>query len=204
MNDETDGHIDNLACFVRPGEVCLTWTDDRRDPQWRASSDALERLAGPGRAWSAPKGAQAAAAGPAEDDAAEAAGVLNRAGAKPRVAGERLAASYVEFLYRERRCHHAAAGSCGRMLSAANTARRVSRPTGGGRARQGNSAGRRQYPLHHSADTVLYKCGELLLGLLEPFPAYGGSGRRKLRMVQQLAQHLARRLALLLLRSSSA
>ena len=44
INDETDGHVDNLACFARPGEICLTWTDNRRDPQWRISSDALERL----------------------------------------------------------------------------------------------------------------------------------------------------------------
>ena len=44
FNDETDGHIDNLACFVRPGEVCLTWTDRRRDPQYAISLDAWERL----------------------------------------------------------------------------------------------------------------------------------------------------------------
>ncbi|MBV8782982.1 MAG: agmatine deiminase, partial [Gammaproteobacteria bacterium] len=33
FNDETSGHVDNLACFVRPGVVCLTWTERRRDPQ---------------------------------------------------------------------------------------------------------------------------------------------------------------------------
>ena len=32
IDDETSGHIDNLACFARPGEVCLTWCEDRRDP----------------------------------------------------------------------------------------------------------------------------------------------------------------------------
>ena len=27
--DETGGHIDELACFTSPGHVALTWTDDR-------------------------------------------------------------------------------------------------------------------------------------------------------------------------------
>ena len=31
--DETDGHVDNVACFVRPGVVLLTVTDDPDDPQ---------------------------------------------------------------------------------------------------------------------------------------------------------------------------
>jgi agmatine deiminase len=33
LDDETDGHIDNLACFAAPGVVLLTWTDERSDPQ---------------------------------------------------------------------------------------------------------------------------------------------------------------------------
>ena len=44
VDDETDGHVDNLCCFARPGEVVLTWTDDKRDPQYRVSHDAYERL----------------------------------------------------------------------------------------------------------------------------------------------------------------
>jgi len=44
VDDETSGHVDNLACFVRPGVVCLTWTDRRRDPQYAISRDAWERL----------------------------------------------------------------------------------------------------------------------------------------------------------------
>lgn len=98
VNDETDGHVDNLACFARPGEICLTWTDNRRDPQWRASSDALERLAAArdaqGRRFKVHKLPQP---GPLKMTAAEAAGVQTRAGAKPRRAGERLAGSYANF-----------------------------------------------------------------------------------------------------------
>ena len=44
VDDETGGHIDNLACFVRPGAVALHWTDSKRDPQFAVSQDALERL----------------------------------------------------------------------------------------------------------------------------------------------------------------
>ena len=42
--DETGGHIDELACFTSPGHVALTWTDDRKDPQYEISQDAYRRL----------------------------------------------------------------------------------------------------------------------------------------------------------------
>ena len=98
INDETDGHVDNLACFARPGEVCLTWTDNRRDPQWQVSNDALERLKAArdarGRALKVHK---LPSPGPLRMTAAEAAGVRLRAGAKPRESGARLAGSYANF-----------------------------------------------------------------------------------------------------------
>jgi agmatine deiminase len=43
-NDETDGHVDNMACFVKPGEVLLAWKDDENDPQYARSSTALKIL----------------------------------------------------------------------------------------------------------------------------------------------------------------
>ena len=30
---DTNGHVDNFACFARPGAVLLAWTDDAQDPQ---------------------------------------------------------------------------------------------------------------------------------------------------------------------------
>ena len=98
VNDETDGHIDNLACFVRPGEVCLTWSDNRRDPQHRVSLDAFERL-------SAARDAQGRrlkihklpSPGPLYMSAREAAGVAHQRGTRRVRAGHRLAGSYVNF-----------------------------------------------------------------------------------------------------------
>ena len=98
FNDETDGHIDNLACFVRPGEVALTWTDNRRDPQFAISSDALARLSDARDAKGRPiKVHKLPAPGPLYMSRSEAAGIATRAGAKPRRARERLAGSYVNF-----------------------------------------------------------------------------------------------------------
>ena len=44
FNDETDGHVDNIACFARPGVVLLTWSEDESDPQAAISGNARERL----------------------------------------------------------------------------------------------------------------------------------------------------------------
>ncbi|QIS09629.1 agmatine deiminase [Nocardia arthritidis] len=43
-DDDTRGHIDNMARFVAPGHLLLAWTDDERDPQFARSAAALEIL----------------------------------------------------------------------------------------------------------------------------------------------------------------
>ena len=43
-NDETNGHIDNICCFIRPGEVVLAWTDNQEDPQYELSHACLDYL----------------------------------------------------------------------------------------------------------------------------------------------------------------
>jgi len=96
--DETDGHIDNLACFVRPGEVVLTWTDDESDPQYPISRAAFEVLSeardARGERLTIHKIHQP---NPLTITAQEAAGVVTLPGTQPRRAGERMAASYINF-----------------------------------------------------------------------------------------------------------
>jgi agmatine deiminase len=96
--DETDGHIDNLACFVRPGEVLLTWTDDPRDPQYAISRAAYDILMDSADA----RGRRLIVhrihqPGPLTVTAAEAGGVRPSSGTQPRRSGDRMAASYVNF-----------------------------------------------------------------------------------------------------------
>jgi agmatine deiminase len=102
--DETDGHVDNLCAFTRPGEVVLTWTDDRRDPQYEISRDAHERLRNArdarGRRLEVHKLTQP---GPLQMTSAEAEGIDAAESAQPRQAGSRLAASYVNFYIGSRR-----------------------------------------------------------------------------------------------------
>ncbi len=97
-NDETEGHIDNLARFVKPGVVLLDWTDDTADPQYAISLDAFERLSratdAHGRRLEVIKLPQP---GPLFMTAEEACGVDVIEGTQPRAGGLRLAASYVNF-----------------------------------------------------------------------------------------------------------
>ena len=98
INDETGGHIDNLACFARPGEICLTWSDNRRDPMYRVARDAQERLHAArdarGRKLRVHK---LPIPGPLYMSAAEAKGIARRAGTRRVRAGHRLAGSYANF-----------------------------------------------------------------------------------------------------------
>jgi agmatine deiminase len=96
--DETDGHIDNLACFARPGVVLLTWSDDESDPQQAISKDALERLeAATDARGRSIEVIRLPSPGPLFYTAEEASGVAAGAGSKPRRGGERLSASYANF-----------------------------------------------------------------------------------------------------------
>ncbi len=96
--DETDGHVDNLACFARPGLLLLTWSDDESDPQHAISRDALERLRSETDARGRPfEVVKLPAPGPLTITAEEAAGVEPRENTLPRRAGNRLAGSYANF-----------------------------------------------------------------------------------------------------------
>ena len=90
-NDEVGGHVDNLVCFARPGELILTWTDDARDPQYERSKEALQILSSEtdarGRSFIIHKLLQP---GPLYSTVAETYETVR----KP----ERLAGSYVNFL----------------------------------------------------------------------------------------------------------
>ena len=98
FEDETDGHVDNICCFVRPGVVALTWTDDRSDPQYERSAEAYDAL----------MSARDAQGNPLEvhkihqpdpmtmtRDEAEGLDLVDTAFLRPQ--GERLAGSYINF-----------------------------------------------------------------------------------------------------------
>ena len=98
-NDETDGHVDNFCCFVRPGEVLLAWTDDPADPNYprcQAARAVLKKQRDAhGRALTVHR---MPIPGPLYASAEECAGVTPLAGSQPRDPSVRLAGSYVNFL----------------------------------------------------------------------------------------------------------
>lgn len=96
--DETNGHLDNIANFVRPGEVVLAWTDDQTDPQYAISQENLKILENATDAHGRPlKAHKLQLPSPITITEPESAGVDAVAGTLPRQAGDRLAASYVNY-----------------------------------------------------------------------------------------------------------
>lgn len=97
--DETNEHVDNICAFVRPGEVVLAWTDDKSDPQWELSSASFRVLENERDA----RGRQfiihklPIPKKPVCITEEELAGYAFEEGEDVRSAGERLAASYVNF-----------------------------------------------------------------------------------------------------------
>jgi agmatine deiminase len=100
FNDEINGHVDNLVAPLRPGVVALAWTDDTSDPQHAISRDAFERLSVARDA----RGRQLEIVrlhipSPVLITREESAGVDRVNGTLPREAGDRMAASYVNFCF---------------------------------------------------------------------------------------------------------
>lgn len=99
FNDETDGHVDNFCCYVRPGEVLLAWTDDPENPNYSRCQAALRVLEtttdAKGRAFIVHK---MPIPGPLFATEEECDGVDIAAGSQHRDPSVRLAGSYVNFL----------------------------------------------------------------------------------------------------------
>lgn len=97
--DETKGHIDNMACFVRPGVVVLAWCDDKDDPQYERSQEAYEYLSGQtdarGRPLEVHKLPLPKPMFTTEEDCE---GIDISETAEDRPIGTRLGASYINFL----------------------------------------------------------------------------------------------------------
>lgn len=93
---DTNGHVDNVACFAAPATVLLAWEEDPDDPQHERSAANLAALEAArdarGRPFRVIKLPQPP---PVVRRAEEAAGVAASDDAKARLADERLAASYV-------------------------------------------------------------------------------------------------------------
>ena len=97
-NDETNEHVDNICAFTAPGEVVLAWTEDRTDVQYamsRACLDYLEQtLDAKGRRIRVHK---LPLPQPVTITEEECQGLDTCRDQPTRTAGERLAASYVNF-----------------------------------------------------------------------------------------------------------
>lgn len=103
--DETQGHVDNLACFLAPGVVALAWEEDEADANsaiTRAAAELLSRERDArGRSFAVHK---IPLPSPQFRTEQEALGLDRVQRALPRPAGLRLAASYINFYFANDAC----------------------------------------------------------------------------------------------------
>ncbi len=98
MDEDTNGHVDNICQFVAPGKVVLAWEDNEDDPQYERSKAALDYLESETDA----KGRKIEVVkihvpNPITITAEESQGVDVVEGTFPRNEGDRLPASYVNY-----------------------------------------------------------------------------------------------------------
>ena len=100
-NDETNEHVDNVAAFIKPGEIVLAWTDNESDPQYNMSKADYDYLSSETDA----KGRKLTIHKipvpdiPVRCTEADIDNYIFEPGEDEREAGERLAASYVNFYF---------------------------------------------------------------------------------------------------------
>jgi agmatine deiminase len=96
--DETTGHVDDVACFVRPGVVAIAWTDDPGDWRYEIMRENHDRLAAAvdarGRRFEI---AKLPVPGDVLFTEEEAFGIDRVEGSIPRRVGDRMPATYVNF-----------------------------------------------------------------------------------------------------------
>ena len=103
-NDETNEHVDNIACFIRPGVVALAWTSDKKDPQYKFSMNAYKVLTNSTDAKGRPiEVVKIKLPKPIYMSKKESKGIKSGThDAKARQEGDRLAASYINFYQGEK------------------------------------------------------------------------------------------------------
>lgn len=149
-NDETDGHVDNFCCYVRPGEVLLAWTDDQDDPNYLRCQAALRK---PRRQGTQAGGTQDADPRPAVRDP----GRVRRRGYRRGQPAARSLHSPGRLLRelpdRQRRHHRAELRRSQGRRGQGDPPARVPRARGGDGPGARDPPRRRQHPLHHPAAT---------------------------------------------------
>lgn len=103
FEDETNGHVDNICCFLKPGVVLLAWCDDENDPQYERCVKDYEYLSSvtdsKGRSLTIIKMPLPKTMYMSKDEANQ---LTISSNAISRLEGRRLAGSYVNFYMGEK------------------------------------------------------------------------------------------------------